>query len=111
MKNILFLILLSGCSTFGILQKAASIPYNLGHLHGRQETLKELDSNKQKINELKKTLIAQLVETSLEDEKEFTVLLPGLIGMNQLLENRKALKKHLKNVESTGSDTARESED
>ena len=99
MKNLIFLILFSSCSTMGIFQKAVTIPYDLGHLHGRQETLKELEQNKKQINELKKSLIAKLVNESFEDEKEFTKILPETLGMVQLLENRKALKEHLRNVE------------
>ena len=102
MKTILITaFLLSSCSILDTATKAITVPYDMGKFHGRQEVLDELAKNKKKLNDLKKIVAHQLLDLSFEKEKEVMTLLPGLMSVAQLLENRKALKKRLKDVSTS----------
>ena len=108
MKNaVLFTLLLTSCGVLETAKQAVSVPYEVGKYHGRQEVLDELAKNKKAINMIKKNLGHQLVEVTLDDEAEVEIqaLLPPLLGLVQLLNQRQNLKKHLKNVLSTSSES------
>ena len=101
-KYILLLSLLASCST---LETLYSVPKEIGRLEGRKEVLKALDTNKKKLNELKKVVAHHLVELSLDDDKDIQVeqYLPQLLLLTQLLNERKQLKKALENATSSES--------
>lgn len=100
----LLAILISSCGMFEKAKDALIVPYDVGKFHGRIEVLQELKKNKNQISEMKKILAAKLIDLSEEDEKQVMMLAPEMLGMLQLLENRKALKKHLKNVTQASSE-------
>ena len=103
-RIILLALLVSSCGMFEKAKEALIVPYDVGKFHGKMEILQELKKNKNQITDLKKVLATQLVDLSEEDEKQVMTLAPGMLAMLQLLENRKALKKHLKNVTQVSSE-------
>ena len=103
--KVLFLtLLISSCGVFETAKEALTVPYDVGKFQGRMEIIQELERNKKKISDMKKILAAKLIDLSEEDEKQVMMLAPEMLGMLQLLENRKALKRHLINVTQASSE-------
>ena len=116
MKTLTFLsmLLLVSCSVLDTAKQAVSIPYEAGKMMGKMEILDELSKNKKKLNVLRKTLAHQLVDLSLKEEDESVeihALLPPLLGLVQLLNQRQELKKMLKNAQLESSETESASEE
>lgn len=104
-KLVIFAFLLSSCSVLDVASKAVTTPYQWGKFQGRQELLEELELNKKKLNELKKVVSHQLLDLGLEEEKEFMIVLPGMLAVAQLLSDRQGMKEELATL---GTETAKE---
>ena len=105
-KSIILVVLLSSCSVLDNVKDTVTGAYDVGRFKGRMEVLDELRRNKEQIDILKKNLVGKLMDMQSQDDREVTALVPELLGLVQLISNRKDLKDHLKTVDETSSGSA-----
>ena len=99
----------SGCTLLTGAKDALSISHELGKARGRAEVIQELQENKKKLDQVKEFILLNLAETLSADKtesKELKKLIPVVMSLTLLLQERGKLLDELKSA--TGSESVDE---